>query len=99
MIAIEVVYCPAAGACDIVSLRVAPGATLGQAIELSGLLQRHGLPADGLAVGIWGRRHPLQADLRDGDRVEIYRPLRVDPKEARRQRYRMGKRSRSAAIA
>ncbi len=38
------------------------------------------------AVGIHGRRVTLDTPLADGDRVEIYRPLRVDPKEARRQR-------------
>ena len=31
---------------------------------------------------------PLDHPIREGDRVEVYRPLRVDPKEARRQRYR-----------
>jgi putative ubiquitin-RnfH superfamily antitoxin RatB of RatAB toxin-antitoxin module len=99
MIAVEVVYCPAPGPCDVVSLLLEPGTLLGRAIELSGLLQRHGLLADGLTTGIWGRRCPLAAVLRDGDRVEIYRPLRVDPKEARRQRYRMGQRAQSPQSA
>jgi len=39
-----------------------------------------------LGVGIHGRRVPLDAPLADGDRVEIYRALLVDPKEARRRR-------------
>jgi len=39
-------------------------------------------------VGIWGRLCTPEAALRDRDRVEIYRALAVDPKEARRQRYR-----------
>jgi len=38
------------------------------------------------AVGIWGRTVALDAPLAEGDRVEIYRPLRMDPKEARRRR-------------
>ena len=38
------------------------------------------------AVGIWGRTVALERRLREGDRVEIYRPLHVDPKEARRRR-------------
>ena len=38
------------------------------------------------AVGIWGRATTPQAPLQDGDRVEVYRPLQVDPKTARRER-------------
>ena len=44
--------------------------------------------ADALQAGIWGRVAPLDTPLRDGDRVELTRGLLVDPKEARRQRYR-----------
>jgi putative ubiquitin-RnfH superfamily antitoxin RatB of RatAB toxin-antitoxin module len=39
-------------------------------------------------VGVWGRRCAPQQVLREGDRVEIYRPLTVDPKVARRERFR-----------
>ena len=42
-------------------------------------------PAD---VGVWGRRCPLRQAVREGDRVEVYRPLVVDPKVARRERFR-----------
>ena len=52
-----------------------------------GLLERHP-QAGGLAVGIWGRKVERSTVLRDQDRVELYRPLLCDPKEARRQRYR-----------
>ncbi len=38
-------------------------------------------------VGVWGRKLSLQHVLRDGDRVELYRPLMVDPKVARRERF------------
>jgi hypothetical protein len=41
-----------------------------------------------LKVGVWGRLRPLDACLRERDRIEVYRPLTVDPKEARRLRYR-----------
>lgn len=41
-----------------------------------------------LKIGVWGRLRPLDTPLRDRDRIEVYRPLTVDPKEARRQRYR-----------
>ena len=85
---VEVVYAlPLAQDCTLVKLP--PGATLRAAIDRSGLLQRH--PAIDLAscrVGIWGRRAELDAPVRDGDRVEVYRPLQVDPKEARRERAR-----------
>ncbi len=43
--------------------------------------------AEPVAVGIWGRAATLTQLLRDGDRVEVYRPLRVDPKVARRERF------------
>ncbi|MBA2960827.1 MULTISPECIES: RnfH family protein [Ramlibacter] len=50
-------------------------------------LRACGLPADG-EVGIWGRRTEAAQLLRDRDRVELYRPLLVDPKVARRERFR-----------
>lgn len=49
---------------------------------------------DDLSVGLWGRRCSLSTPLRDGDRVELCRPLQVDPKVARRERFqRQGARS------
>ena len=91
---VEVVYCPMPGRCDRVSLRLPEGACVGDAIAASGLCERHGLAASAIETGVWGRKQPLQAQLRDRDRVELYRPLQVDPKEARRLRY---KRARQAA--
>ncbi len=74
---------------EIVELSLAPGATLVDAIKASGLLERHSWSLDCLpACGVWSKLRPLDHELQDGDRVELYRPLRVDPKEARRQRYR-----------
>lgn len=64
---------------------MAASATVHDALLASGLADPH---QDGLAVGIWGRRASLGTRLRDQDRLEIYRPLTVDPKEARRVRYR-----------
>jgi uncharacterized protein len=83
---VEVVYCAAPGHTDLVQLQLPAGATLDDALQASGLPQRHALA--GLSVGVWGRVQAPAAPLRDGDRVEVYRPLQVDPKEARRQRYR-----------
>lgn len=71
----------------LVKLRVAEGATLRAAIERSGLLRR--FPQIDLAVarvGVFGKLRDLDARVEDGDRVEIYRPLHADPKEARRRR-------------
>lgn len=84
---VEVVYCPRPGVMDRVVLSLPSGATLADALQASGLTQRHGLAADALRVGIWCRACAPGTPLRDGDRVEIYRPLTVDPKEARRLRY------------
>lgn len=86
-IEVEVVYCPAPSVVDRTLLRLPRGAPLSQALQASGLAQRHALAAGG-TVGIWGRVKPLETPLRDRDRVEVYRPLTVDPKEARRLRYK-----------
>jgi len=84
---IEVVYSPQPGTVDRTELLLGAPATLEQALAASGLLQRHPEVA-GLTAGIWGRARDLATPLRDRDRVEVYRPLVVDPKEARRLRYR-----------
>lgn len=86
---VSVAYSPRAGAVDEVQLSMCAGATVADALCASGLQQRH--PALDLAaapLGIWGVPCPREAVLRNRDRVEVYRPLVVDPKEARRQRYR-----------
>ena len=88
---VEVAYCPTPGVTDRVALELATGATAADAVQLSGLVPRHNLQADSTRVGVWSRVKDLQTVLRDQDRVEIYRPLRVDPKEARRQRYKSQK--------
>ena len=85
---VEVIYCPRPGACEVVPLQLDAPATLADALQASGLLQRHGLVLGDLRFGIWGRVQPSQTPLRERDRIEIYRALQVDPKEARRLRYR-----------
>ncbi len=88
-IGVEVVYSPCAGEFDCVRVRLPVGATVGDAVRLSGMPERHaGLGLEQHKLGIWGKRRGLDDLLRDGDRVEIYRPLMLDPKEARRQRQR-----------
>lgn len=70
-----------------VTMVLADGATVADAIEASGIRRLRpdiGIAAD--RVGVFARRVALDARLADGDRVEIYRPLRTDPKESRRLR-------------
>jgi putative ubiquitin-RnfH superfamily antitoxin RatB of RatAB toxin-antitoxin module len=84
---VSVVFSPRAGEVDEVELVLPSGATVADAIAASGMQSRH--PQHELAtmpVGLWGAFCERSDALRDRDRVELYRPLKVDPKEARRQR-------------
>lgn len=95
---VSVAYSPRPGVVDEVVLTLPVGATLADAVRCSGLVERHsGIDPATARVGIWGRTKPPDTVLRERDRVEIYRPLVVDPKEARRLRYR-GQRRRDAAL-
>lgn len=77
---VEVVYALPDGA-RCVTLELAAGARVRDALAASGFEMNN-------PVGIFGKRVPLEHPLCDGDRVEIYRPLAIDPKEARRRRAR-----------
>lgn len=73
----------------ILPLQVPSGTTVEQAIQRSGILER--FPEIDLArqkVGVFSQIVGLDQPLRANDRVEIYRPLLVDPKEMRRKRAR-----------
>lgn len=87
MIRVEVVYALPLTQ-DRCILEVAEGTTVAQAIALSPHAQ---LDLTAHAVAMHGRLVSLEATLRDQDRIEILRPLRVDPKEARRRRQSHGK--------
>jgi uncharacterized protein len=66
----------------------ADGLTATQAVRASGLLEP--MPQseiDMLSLGVWGRKAPGALLTRPGDRVELTRPLTVDPKVARRERF------------
>lgn len=67
------------------------GSTIQDAIEQSGISRLTGTDLAACKVGVFGKVRPRDTPLRHGDRVEIYRPLLVDPKDARRAR---SKRSR-----
>jgi uncharacterized protein len=79
---VEVVFARPEGA-EAVSVELPPGATVREALAASGfqLLKDQ-------AMGIFGKRVALDQPLSPGDRVEIYRPLAMDPREARRRRAR-----------
>ena len=76
----------------VLALQGKPGITVEQAIRDSGIIED--CPEIDLGknkVGIFGKAAKLDAELRAGDRVEIYRPLIADPKEARKKRAQQGK--------
>lgn len=69
-------------------MELPPGSIAAQALAASGLLAEFPELVPGrLALGIWGKKAGLRQVLCDQDRVEVYRPLRVDPKVARRERF------------
>ena len=71
----------------LVEVKLPNGASIGDAIALSGICARFSeIDFAAVKTGIWGKARDLKHELRDGDRVEIYRPLKADPKEARRAR-------------
>jgi putative ubiquitin-RnfH superfamily antitoxin RatB of RatAB toxin-antitoxin module len=80
---------------DVVALTLPAGATVAAAIALSGLLEIHRIDAGTTRAGLHGRVVGDDTALRDGDRVEICRPLVVDPKEARRLRADLRARARA----
>lgn len=87
-LAVEVALSPGPRQVRLVALSLPPGATVADALRASGLFAQDDAALSTLHVGIWGRKAPLDAVLREGDRIECYRALKVDPKEARRVRYR-----------
>jgi hypothetical protein len=89
LIAVEVVFAAAPHDVRSVALRLPAGATALDALRASGLTA--GLDAillDGLSLALWGRHCEPGTLLRHRDRLELLRALQVDPKEARRLRYR-----------
>ena len=86
LISVEVVYARMEHQI-VVCVNVPVGSTVQQAIEASGLLQTFpGIDLNVNRVGVFSRLVGLDTVLQADDRVEIYRPLQVDPKESRRRR-------------
>lgn len=81
-------------------LQLPPHTTLNAAVQRSGLVAaRPGLDWRSLTPGIWGRVVDWSQELRDGDRLELCRPLLVDPKVARRERFEQQGRGRAGLFA
>ena len=75
----------------LLAFEVEEETTVKEAIESSGILRRFPeVDLIRMPVGIFGRATRLDARLRDGDRIEIYRPLIADPKQARHARVKRG---------
>ncbi|MBW5803111.1 RnfH family protein [Coxiella endosymbiont of Ornithodoros amblus] len=75
-----------------IPLTVEESCTLVVAVKRSGILQQFPeLNLSQAIVGIHNKRTTLDSGLRDGDRIEIYRPLTMDPKQARLLRAKRGK--------
>ena len=82
----------------LLTVDVPAGATVETAIRASGVVERCPALDRGVnRVGIFGKLARLDTPLREGDRVEIYRPLTVDPKEARRRRVEERRKARGNA--
>lgn len=92
-LAVEVAYATP-GRQLIVKLRLAPGATVAEAIEASALRGQFPEIEPQPVAGIFSKKVSLDHELSSGDRVEIYRPLLADPKEARRQKVAQERASR-----
>ena len=86
---VTVVYSATARHVDEIHLHVPAASTLQQALDLAGVLQNY--PArrsDTLDAAAWGQPAEVAEGVQDGDHIEIYRPLTVDPKVARRTRFK-----------
>ncbi len=84
---VEIVYGSKTGDVRVIKQELKNNASIKQAIEQSGILAMYPeIDLDRNKVGIFSKKKELQDVVQDGDRIEIYRPLLVDPKEARRRR-------------
>lgn len=85
VIAVEVVFAHSDRQL-LLKLTVKPATTVAQAIAQSALAGEFpGVDFAACTVGIWGKIVSLEQPVREGDRIEVYRPLLIDPREARRQ--------------
>jgi putative ubiquitin-RnfH superfamily antitoxin RatB of RatAB toxin-antitoxin module len=90
MIKIELVYVTVDRHTVHLTQELQSGATVADALNASRIHSTHPETRE-MSVGIYAKQVSLDRVLKDGDRVEIYRPLALDPKETRRQRARLKK--------
>lgn len=85
---VVLVYAPAARCCHEEVLNLPDGLDAWSALQTAGWVERFPeLTDDRVSLSVWGRQVTRKHRLREGDRLEICRPLRVDPKVARRERF------------
>ena len=87
---IEVVYATPTQQ-NTVNIAMEQGSTIRQAVVAAKLYNGE---IENLSVGIFGKLRSLDFELQDGDRVEIYSALLIDPKQARRDRAKEEKKKR-----
>lgn len=87
-IRVTLVYSPSPRKVQEIALELPRGATLTQALQASDIQPLFpDLDLQHVVAGVWGRKAGPEQVLRDQDRVELYRPLKVNPKVARRERF------------
>ena len=79
----------------LLRVELVEGATVADAITSSGIERDAGIDASAMTIGIWSKPMPWSTVLRHGDRIELYRPLKADPKESRRRRAARAKEPRA----
>lgn len=93
-ITIEVVYAKSPTIQTLISVKIKAGSTVMDALFASKILQKHPeIKITAGCIGIFGKKVAFDHILEPNDRIEIYRPLAQDPKEARRLRARQKKKS------
>lgn len=90
-IAVEVAYAEA-GRQFLRRVELVEGSTVADAISASGIEADTGIDAAALTCGIWSKPVARDTRVKPGDRIELYRPLKADPKESRRRRAERSKR-------
>lgn len=87
MIQVEIAYAASAEDQYLASVKVMPNSTINDVIRISEITRHYPeIDLEKQPVGIFGQKKDLMTRVEPGDRVEIYRALLIDPKEARRQR-------------
>jgi putative ubiquitin-RnfH superfamily antitoxin RatB of RatAB toxin-antitoxin module len=98
-IRIEIAYAADARTQTLIALDVPLGTSAAAAISLMSGDAFAGVDPASAALGIFGRRIAPEQLLREGDRLEIYRELIADPKDARRDRVRRQRKASGTATS